>query len=283
MQLCQSTPVDSIITPPFPAEESSSLENIKTYGDRVNQDPISDPVVVKENLEAILDVRSRIERKKKNLHALQEELYLREWIVGPAKPPVHTKIQNIFDDRSSSDSSIEHYSGSPGCKTLAENTVAMLPQAGTSNPSTAPTMFNISQEDLVPKNDKPDDVPMMDMMLETNLQQQYLLSPATRKRKRCSRLSVIKKACTKGNSTSSGLPAKSDNLLVPSTQAERVGNERVDHVPSKPPHLHDGDTPSRTSRPLSWPGNRLFRRSAGVSIKKLTEVFKEMRLQHDKH
>ncbi|KAI4201551.1 MAG: hypothetical protein LQ350_003166 [Teloschistes chrysophthalmus] len=283
MQVCRSTPVDSIYDPPFPAEELSPLENTKTFDDRLNQYPISDPAVVQEHYEAILDLRSRIKREEQNLHALQEELSIRKFIVGSAEPPAHMKIQNLFDDQSLSDPSVEHYPGSPGGKTLAESRLAMLPQAGTSHSSTAPTMFNVSQEHLVPKNDKPDDVPTMDMMLETNPQQQHLSSPAMRKRKRCSRLSVTKKARTNGNSTTSDLPAESDNLLVPSIQVERVSNERVDHVPSNPPHLDDGDTPSRTSRPVSWPRNRLFRRSAGVSIMELTEIFKEMRVQHDKH
>ncbi|KAI4112303.1 MAG: hypothetical protein LQ345_006530 [Seirophora villosa] len=47
---------------------------------------------------------------------------------------------------------------------------------------------------------------------------------------------------------------------------------------SQPP-VNDGSEPRSTSRPTSWPRARLFRRSAGVSVKKLTDAFEKLRMK----
>ncbi|KAL8816399.1 MAG: hypothetical protein Q9223_004586 [Gallowayella weberi] len=55
-----------------------------------------------------------------------------------------------------------------------------------------------------------------------------------------------------------------------------------------PPTIHQSEDEIKhhrhptTRRPTSWPRTRLFRRSAGVSVKKLTDVFEKLRLQHDR-
>ncbi|KAL8955136.1 MAG: hypothetical protein Q9193_006891 [Seirophora villosa] len=64
---------------------------------------------------------------------------------------------------------------------------------------------------------------------------------------------------------------------------------KIDHTDHKPcdsgfdgrnvsqPPVDDGSEPRTTSRPTSWPCARLFRRSAGVSVKKLTDAFEKLR------
>lgn len=43
--------------------------------------------------------------------------------------------------------------------------------------------------------------------------------------------------------------------------------------------VDDDSEPRSTSRPTSWPRARLFRRSAGVSVKKLTDAFEKLRMK----
>ncbi|KAI4255178.1 MAG: hypothetical protein L6R42_006863, partial [Xanthoria sp. 1 TBL-2021] len=66
----------------------------------------------------------------------------------------------------------------------------------------------------------------------------------------------------------------STNQYGASGPTESIGNQAT--------YLADADKPSTTTRPTSWPRSRLFRRSAGLSVKKITEVFEKLRLQHDK-
>ncbi|KAL8807149.1 MAG: hypothetical protein Q9182_000831 [Xanthomendoza sp. 2 TL-2023] len=86
-----------------------------------------------------------------------------------------------------------------------------------------------------------------------------------KKRKRFSILGAAKKA----RHDHSPLPPQ------PATHGPTANsNNTINHPPDPDP---DPDTPTPTTRPASWPRTLRFRRSAGVSVKKLTDVFEKLR------
>ncbi|KAL8659590.1 MAG: hypothetical protein Q9202_007057 [Teloschistes flavicans] len=266
-----------------PPEESLLKGDLQTKVDTTTQHPFLDPDQVEGHQETISKVRlereqclSRMKEEEQCLKALDEEIFCLEVILNDVEPPAHLNITNIFDDVHSLESVDEKGSGSPGGKTLVEGGPATPARAATSNSPTTPRRL------LDLKYEKSDDIPMTDLILETNPQEKDLSSTAPQKRKRFSRPCGAKKARF-NNFTYNDLSTNPDDLLVPSTQVQKAWSERVDHALNNPPHPDNDNAPSRTSRPISWPRNRLFRRSAGVSVKTLTEAFEKMGLRRDQH
>lgn len=234
LQPYQSTPVNSINAPLVCSEEVLPPDITKTDGDSDTQCSILDPAVVQKYHEAIFDLRSRIEQRcnhikeeEQKVQTLQEELYFMELMVGPAEPPAHLQIKNIFDDPIASKWSLEHQPDSPVGKTLVESG-----PAASSHSSKTATMSSVSQEHLNPKCEKSEDVPMTDLMLEIDPHENDLSSPAPKKRKRCSKSSGTKQARTKGNLSCNDLSTDAENSSVPEIRIKRAWNAVLTMLPT---------------------------------------------------
>lgn len=218
-----------------------------------------------------------IEEKQQNVRILRERINSAQTILGLDK----VRDGNIFDDQLPPKSDIvEEDFGSPGADTLVDpqpDAVSWLPM---SKESPTLPLSDPLDPDLQRYTDNTDDVLMGDPISDQLGGANDHTSAEVRKRKRFSRQISSKKVRIEAKAK------RSNTLLAPpsaneSTNAESYG-DRIGGAASHMGQLDDGTKPSYTTRPTSWPRNRLFRRSAGVSVRKLTEVFEKICLPQDK-
>ncbi|KAL8655075.1 MAG: hypothetical protein Q9226_003181 [Calogaya cf. arnoldii] len=233
----------------------------------------------------ILEMQAYLEEEKRHLHEqeqkvrqIEEEIFNLQILLGPAKPPAHLDVENFFDEMPTYSVGENQNSGSPGEMTLVE----FEPDSNfESQPPATPPKPRFSGSSDRPSNhghSNPEDTMMEDPMPEHIIRSDTPIYAGDKKRKRFSFLSAAKKARTSEHASYHDMQTN-HNPLIPRSDASRstknIGNASSSYV-------LDTDKPTNTTRPISWPRSRLFRRSAGVSVKKITEVFEGLRLQHDK-
>lgn len=229
--------------------------------------------------QAYLEQEKRLlEEQQQKVQQIEEDIYLDQILLGPAQPPAHLDVKNFFDDMPTCQVGENQNSGSPGDMTLVEPE----PESNREHqlPATSPSKRPIAGLfDMAPGNaySPPEDTVMNDLKPELDIRSDAPTYTGDKKRKRISFLPGAKKARTSEHALYHDMHADSRasmNQFDTSRPTENIGNQTT--------YFADADKPSTTTRPTSWPRSRLFRRSAGVSVKKITDVFERLRLQHDK-
>ena len=227
-------------------------------------------------------MQAYLEEEKRHLHEreqkvrqIEEDIYYHQILLGPAQPPAYLDIKNLFDEMPTNSVGENQNSGSPGDMTLVEfepdsnlefQPPATPPKPRCSGSSDGPTCYGHSYQE---------DIMMEDRMPEHAIRSDAPIYAGDKKRKRFSFLSAAKKARTTEHASYHDMQTNPNPRNDASRSTKNIGNASSSYV-------HDTDKPTNTTRPISWPRSRLFRRSAGVSVKKITEVFEGLRLQHDK-
>ncbi|KAL8689564.1 MAG: hypothetical protein Q9218_004793 [Villophora microphyllina] len=279
----RTPPMISPLSPTKSPIPTTAPEPSKACIDPTTQDPATDPVAMQlfeahlADLQSLIEERvNRIKEQEQEVQDMREELFRRQLILGTAQPPAHMKVTNIFDDQSSPESSGEGEFGSPGAMTLVNAEPEISPQADCPDLPSVALGVNHQNTDVI-------STPGCTPNLVHKLEDQTLPDP--KKRKRSSRLSGMKTAHT-GDGPQSNLACvpPPEHISVHPSEKSRTRIEYVGHaLNSQTPLDDDGIAPQPTARPISWPRSRRLRRSACVSVKKLADVFKELRLQHDRH
>ncbi|KAL8752896.1 MAG: hypothetical protein Q9199_005428 [Rusavskia elegans] len=274
-------PVKSPVTSNRPAD----LESFISGFHEDSPDPIAERTVRLETKARILQQQAYLEQEKRLLEEqqqkvrkIEEEIYYTQILLGPAQPPAHLDVKNFFDEMSTYHVGDNQNSGSPGDMTLVEPEPEpkLEHQLPTTSSSKRPIPGSV---DLVSGNEcsHSEDILMEESMHDQDIRSDAPTYTADKKRKRFSFLPAAKKARTSEHALCLDMHTDSrtsTNQFGASGPTESIGNQAT--------YLADADKPSTTTRPTSWPRCRLFRRSAGVSVKKITEVFEKLRLQHDK-
>ncbi len=229
----------------------------------------------------ILQKQTYLEQKKQllaeqqqEIHQIEEDIYYEQILLGPAKRPAHLNAKNLFDEISADAVGEALGSSSPGDMTIvgleSDSNLESQSPAMTSSTHHVPGTpeegldydlyhsVDLLMEDLVPQQDTQGNTPTY---------------PSNKKRKRLSFLSTAEPAVYHEKQTNA-------NPSIVRFDTNRATESVRRQTSSK--HFAESDDAPTTSRPTSWPRSRLFRRSAGVSVRKITEVFEKLRLQRDK-
>ncbi|KAI4256688.1 MAG: hypothetical protein L6R42_006077 [Xanthoria sp. 1 TBL-2021] len=268
-----NSPVKSPVTSNRPVDLESS------------PDPIVERTVRLETEARILQQQAYLEQEKQLLEEqqqkvrkIEEEIFHNQILLGPALPPAHLDVKNPFDEMSTYQVGDNQNSGSPRDMTLVEPEPE--PKLEHQLPTTSSSKRPIpGLVDMASGNECPhsEDILMEELMHVQDIRSDAPTYTGDKKRKRFSFLPAAKKARTSEHALCLDMHADSHastNRFGASGPTESIGKQAT--------YLADADKPSITTRPTSWPRCRLFRRSAGVSVKKITEVFEKLRLQHDK-
>lgn len=261
----------------YDEEQFTSNNQGKDYSDafldNVSLDSTTEMASQEETRKLIYKLKDRIaqaeEAHKTQIRKLEEDVYMAQLCLGdttPPAPPKHLLQENIFDSN-------EPNSNSPGAITLVETcedsrqellVKSVLPETG------SPFTGHQSTDE---KNFLSD----VDMTLEDHIISAHNFEASyskprenLRKRKSCLKSGTCKK--TRMDTTSA--------RPKPQCQAETFKQSILDGTNDSKSLLQAVvDTePGFTLRPKSWPRTRRFRKSAGVSVKKLTDMFERLRV-----
>ena len=239
-------------------------------------DPNEEEACKVETGTSLLHLKALLKEKKYEVRKLEEEIYMREIVLGTADVPGH----NLFDEVLPISYASGEDSGSPGAATLVEADPDLETQLPVSEGYMKPSLSD-SLDTSKPKPDNDDDnYVFMDVPIAYQPDEKDPPTfPDLKKRKRFSKTSASKKVRIEVKS-----PRSNKSLLNLHFPTANTGsyNDRIDGIPDSAGQIDDGTKPSPTTRPISWPRSRLFRRSAGVSVRKLTEVFEKICLPQDK-
>ncbi|KAL8698536.1 MAG: hypothetical protein Q9224_001806 [Gallowayella concinna] len=204
-----------------------------------------------------------LEKQEQKVRQLQEEIYMKQLSLGPAQAPAHMEVRNVFDEMLTNHNENVADSESPGAVTLVEpisDSIFEPTKEDVFDPLDA--LFNDDSQGL-------DDILMADPVDSPTV-------TGIKKRKRFSIFAAAKKARTNNHAH--------HHEITPSPHQMAIGRPVVGigDMIRYTLHLDDdgnnnNNNPLATTRPTSWPRTRLFRRSAGVSVKKLTDVFEKLR------
>lgn len=268
-------PANHVPTPPGP-------EDIQSFVWHSAPDPDVDRGFMQLTKELILDLRLQrdkdlriMKEKEQHVRDLDEKIAYAKVILGSGK----ASSQNTFDDHSPPifDNTADQF-GSPGAMTLVDfgPEEAIGHEVVTALPIEAEVLDVPSTPDADSELEDAEDVPMHELItdpLHYDIDQVFI---EIRKRKRSSKHASSKKVRIHNKaqvgSTISPPPSRvrQQNADAPCDFHSNGGNTEQDEV-------DDGSKPPVTTRPTSWPRSRLFRRSAGVSVKKLTDAFEKLR------
>ncbi|KAL8878724.1 MAG: hypothetical protein Q9192_008382 [Flavoplaca navasiana] len=270
---------------PCTSIHSADFEKSICRPDEESTDPINVGALRQETEARILQRQTCVKQKKQLLQQhvkeqqqairqMEVDIYQDQLLLGRAEPPAHFAEPNIFDEMSADAVGGSQDSHSPGDTTLFEaesawNQECQSPAITSSThhvPSTPEKgldydhylSVDLSMEELVPQQDTQGNTPTY---------------TSNKKRKRLSFLPTAEPAVYHEKQTN----ANPSIVRFDTGRATEAVRRRTS---SK--HFADGDDAPTTGRPTSWPRSRLFRRSAGVSVRKITEVFEKLRLQRDK-
>lgn len=270
-----SSHVKSLAASNRPADLESSILG---FGEE-SPDPDVEHALRLQTQERILQRQADLEQEKRQhrqkVRQMEAEIYQEKLLLGPAEPPAHLEEKNFFDEIPTRQLGENQDSRSPGDMTLVEPELESIleNQPPVASPFTRPIS---GLTDSAPGNGNSNavDIMMKDLMPEQNIRSDTPTYTGDRKRKRFSFLPAAKKARTSEHAPFLNVKLDSNTSMLQHGPIESIGNASA--------HLKDTDKPTTTTRPTSWPRSRLFRRSAGVSVKKITDVFEKLRLQHDK-
>ncbi|KAL8926250.1 MAG: hypothetical protein Q9172_001892 [Xanthocarpia lactea] len=273
--------IPSADSEPFDFFSANGILNPELF-DFFSADGIPDPV--NGSPQELSDVNASLERERKLLgeqeqkvRSLEEKKFMIQISLGHAEPPAHMGCKNIFDEMQSEK---QDKSGSPGAMTLVESEPDLVPEPQVLAATSKQPISGMSDMPLV--HDHPDSeiIRMEDTMSERGIEADGSTVTGDKKRKRFSFFSATKKARTSTHASYENMP----DGLDPSINRVDVRRplDTSDSQKHSLVHFADADKPTISTRPTSWPRSRLFRRSAGIPVKKITEAFEKMRLQHER-
>ncbi|KAL8789427.1 MAG: hypothetical protein Q9213_001184 [Squamulea squamosa] len=253
-------------------------------------DPVHERNLVEQTHSRILGLQKCLEQaqallkeQQQKVHDLQEDIHFNQLLLGSVPVPVGTEIRTVFDLETSSLSHIDDDTNadSPGAMTLVES---VPDPTFTSQTSHLPLKQPVYDESMIldfHDYQALDNIQMEDSMLEPGFRSDSQSPTGATKRKPFPLFSTAKKARTGSNRSYHNPQAalyasKSTNLLNTDSSREGIGDKATASV-----RPEDASIPVPTARPTSWPRSRIFRRSAGVSVKKITEIFEKLRLPQD--
>ncbi|KAL8858744.1 MAG: hypothetical protein Q9178_004661 [Gyalolechia marmorata] len=226
----------------------------------------------------VQSLEQRVQSLEEEVQRLKEEKFMLQILLEQAEPPAH--IKNIFDEVQCDQVEKQDKSGSPEAMTLVESEPDPAPEPQVLAATPKQPISDMLDMPLVHEHPDPEKIRMEDTMSERGIKADGSTVTGDKKRKRFSFFSATKKARTSTHAPYDNMP----DVLDPSTN--RIDARRpIDNSDSQKNslvHVADGDKPTISTRPTSWPRSRLFRRSAGIPVKKITEAFDKMRLQHEK-
>ncbi|KAL8669670.1 MAG: hypothetical protein Q9168_005754 [Polycauliona sp. 1 TL-2023] len=220
-------------------------------------------------------------QQEQKVQYMQEQIYKQQILLGPAQPPAHLGNQNIFDEMPVYIVGENQNTGSPGDMTLVEHDLDSNPESSSPVAESKQPVSGSSDMALFDEYPYLNDFSMEDSTPHHSISNEPSTRTADKKRKRLSFVPAAKKVRTSEHALPHGLQTDSSNPSVSRLDVSRPIKSIGYPTASRTPPMDD-DKPSKTTRPISWPRCRLFRRSAGVSVKKITDVFEKMRLQHDR-
>ncbi|KAL8708841.1 MAG: hypothetical protein Q9220_006297 [cf. Caloplaca sp. 1 TL-2023] len=198
-----------------------------------------------------------IDKHQRKARDLKEEINHMELSLGIGPPEAQTQVAKPPDQLLRLDSGA---ACSPDATTLVENPNEALHEAHTRD-----IEMPADLDDRSSNVESRRDLSMEDPVNEHDELGKANVAGDDRKRKRWSKFMSAKKARTSRSELSNSHHPKDRESQHELTKGINPGLSLDDDT--KPPH---------TLRPISWPRSRLFRRSAGVSVKKLTEVFEKL-------
>lgn len=261
------TPLD------FPSMSPEPLTPEYMQGFICNSAP--DPSVehtLREQTEAKLtDLRSQLKETEQNACDIKEQIQFLETILGPGKALIHD-ICGTYAPPASCD--VADQFDSPGAITLVDSGLE----------ESIPSPFKKEVLDIFPtpildfQSRDAEDILLQDITTEQLDRGIHQTFAEIKKRKRSSRHVTSKKVCIEDKVQSEAMASLHSS-----------GGHQIKHIKPRDVQFHgksinrdqtdDGSQPPVTGRPTSWPRTRLFRRSAGVSVKKLTDAFEILGLK----
>ncbi|KAI4176165.1 MAG: hypothetical protein LQ343_001209 [Gyalolechia ehrenbergii] len=236
-------------------------------------DPIQEQEWRRQTEADILDLQNQLKERKKSILDLEEKIYDRQVLLGITA----AKRSNLFDEILPTTQAVEERIDSPGAMTLVEAEPDAVYESSLSGQPSKP-MPDSLQASLGKDESDIEDIMMGDWVTLPPSQSPHQQSDEVLKRKRFSRHSTSKKV-----RMDSEAPGNTDSSTVHTTTGHSTRLRfRHDNVATGHIWLDDDTKPPTTARPISWPRNHLFRRSAGISVRKLTEVFEKICLQQEK-
>ncbi|KAL8751956.1 MAG: hypothetical protein Q9184_005888 [Pyrenodesmia sp. 2 TL-2023] len=222
---------------------------------------------------SIREIDETLQEKKQNVSNLLPQIHELGVSLGLVKAPG----PSVFDDNWPSPTlTSEEQSDSPGALTLVDSVleVALPSPIKEESPDRFPAPImefgSNDAEDVLMKTLTTD-------QLDQSIDQTFV---DIRKRKRFSKHSASKKVCIEEDIRPSGMTCPPSAGVRP----QKYGKPQIIRTIDKTTggvEVNDEAIFPVTSRPISWPrtGSRLFRYSAGISVKKLTDVFENLGLK----
>ncbi|KAL8898447.1 MAG: hypothetical protein Q9207_006695 [Kuettlingeria erythrocarpa] len=228
---------------------------------------------LEEGSRSIRKTEEILVEEKQNVRNIIQQLDELDASLGLVKAPG----PSIFDDNWATPTRIlKEQSGSPGALTLVDSVLEV----------SIPSPLKEESPDKLPSPiidfglDDVEDVPMTEVTadkLDQNIDQTFV---EIRKRKRFSKHGALKRVRGQDNMRHGGVTSPHSSGVSRSRYNMSQGPHGCGQNPDGQEIDEDAKHPA-TSRPTSWPrtSSRLFRYSAGVSVKKLTDVFENLGLK----
>lgn len=237
-------------------------------------DAIQEQELKRQAEEALSWLIVKRDKAKQQIRDLEEDIDTLQTILGITGPRKHTIFDEVLPTADAADDNV-----SPGAVTLVEAEPEVVYESAMPEKRSETTLVN----DLQPSQDK-DTSDMQDIMMNESV----MAPPDGRHHRR--------DKCRKRKHHSTYTTSKKARMLkdaqgcrdVPTNEAHTTTRHHIKpelhqyDIKSKPIGSDDDTKPPKTSRPISWPRLRLFRRSAGVSVRTLTDVFEKISLKQDK-
>ncbi len=228
---------------------------------------------LEEGLRSIRKTEEILVQQKQNVQSIIQQLDELNASLGLVKAPG----PSVFDDDGPWPTRIsDEQSGSPSAQTLVDSVLEVV----------VPSPVKEESPDKLPPPiidfglDVAEDVTMTEVTadkLDQNIDQTFV---EIRKRKRLSKHGALKRVRGQDNMRHGGVTSPHSSGFCRSKYNISRGPHGCGQIPYGQ-EIDEGAKVPATSRPISWPrtSSRLFRYSAGVSVKKLTDVFENLGLK----
>ncbi|KAL8939074.1 MAG: hypothetical protein Q9216_003552 [Gyalolechia sp. 2 TL-2023] len=265
------------LLPPQTATKSPmepwATEDLRAFINRA-PDPVQEEECRLQAQAELMQLQKRHNDMKEALHAMEERIYTIQDALGID----HTHQGNIFDEIFHTTQAVGGEADSPGAKTLvgAEDDTVFDPSISGQQSSDMPNSLHagLGRDDI-----DTDDIVMGESVTLAPSQNSHQKGwDEVRKRKRFSRHSTSKKVRVDSKVQEKTDPSSNRATTIRSTKLGLLH----DDFTSRDLRLDDDTKPPTTTRPISWPHNHRYRKSAGISVRKLTEVFEKICLQQGK-
>ncbi|KAI4181179.1 MAG: hypothetical protein LQ348_005061 [Seirophora lacunosa] len=254
-----------------PASQLVSPENLQDFDLDGVMDPVTGHALIEQTKREVEDLRSQLQEAEQTASDLKERIQFGEMMLAAVTAPDHGTLDDPLPPTSSD--AADQSENSEAMMLVDSGLKAAIPSAIKEEATDEFPMPNLASHlmDEV-------DTPMHDSLATdpgSEIDQSLL---EIKKRKRFSSHLTSKKVRVHNQAQ---IPPEISTL--PSCKTDYTEDKPCDtdfdgKKVSQPP-VDDGSEPRSTSRPTSWPRARLFRRSAGVSVKKLTDAFEKLRMK----